>query len=69
MGDRSATVDMERKVGAAVALFVGELGSHLTQCRLGWPTSILSGILIHPTLFGHNTPMLQTDRQDNGPVA
>jgi len=35
MGDRLATVDMGRKVGAAVALSVEELGPHLTQCRLG----------------------------------
>ena len=31
MGDRLATVDMGRKVGAAVALSVEELGPHLTQ--------------------------------------
>jgi len=35
MGDRLATVDMERKVGAAVPLSAGELGPHLTQYRLG----------------------------------
>jgi len=31
---RLATIDMGRKVGAAVVLF-GELGPHLTQCGLG----------------------------------
>ena len=36
MGDRLTTIDMGRKVGAAVPLSVGgELGPHLTQCRLG----------------------------------
>ena len=36
MGDHLATLDMGRKVvGAAVPLSVGELGLHLTQCRLG----------------------------------
>ena len=34
MGDRLATIDMARKVGAAVPLSVEELGLHLTQCRL-----------------------------------
>jgi len=33
---RFDTMDMGQKVGAAVPLFVeGELGPHLTQCRLG----------------------------------
>ena len=35
MGDHLATVDMARKVGASVPLSGGELGPHLTQCRLG----------------------------------
>jgi len=35
MGDRLATIDMGRKEGAAVPLSGGELGPHLTQCRLG----------------------------------
>jgi len=36
MGDRLATIDMGQKVGAAVPPFRGgELGPHLTQCRLG----------------------------------
>jgi len=33
MGDRLATVDMGRKLGAVPLL--GELGPHLTQCGLG----------------------------------
>jgi len=35
MGDRLTTIDMGRKVGAAVLLSVGELGPHLTQCCRG----------------------------------
>jgi len=36
MGDRLVTIDMGRKVGAAVPPFGGEgLGSHLTQCGQG----------------------------------
>jgi len=34
MGERLATIDMGRKVGAAVPISVAELGLHLTQCRL-----------------------------------
>jgi len=34
MGDRLATIDMGEKRGDAVPLSVGELGPHLTQCRL-----------------------------------
>jgi len=43
---------------------VGELGLHLTQCRLGrgLPPYQMASWSIQ--LFGHNTPMLQTDRQD-----
>ena len=32
---RLATVDMDRKVGAAVSPFWGQLGPHVTQCGLG----------------------------------
>ena len=37
MGDRLATIDMDRKVGRGrcVPLFLGELGPHLTQCGMG----------------------------------
>ena len=36
MGDRLATIDMGRKLmgGCAAPVFGGELGLHLTQCRL-----------------------------------
>jgi len=54
------------------APFLGELGPHLTQCRLGrgLPPYQVASWSIQP--FGHNTPTLQTDiqdRQDNGPAA
>jgi len=37
MGDRLATIDMDRNLGSCCAVphFVGELGPHLTQCCLG----------------------------------
>jgi len=36
MGDRLATIDTDRKVGAAMPLLgEGELGPHLTECGLG----------------------------------
>ena len=35
MGDRLATIDMGRKLGGSAPFLVGELGSHLTQGRLG----------------------------------
>ena len=68
VGDRLATIYTGRKVGAAVPLSVGELGSHLTQCGIGMrPTSVPSGILIHPTVWPHYTNVSdrQTDRQDS----
>jgi len=35
MGGRLATVDMGRKLGGCVPFFLGGLGPHLTQSRLG----------------------------------
>jgi len=35
MGDRLATIDMGRKVGAAVPLSMKEVGPNLTRCHLG----------------------------------
>ena len=36
MGDRLATIDIGRKVGAALPLSIkGELGPYLTQCGVG----------------------------------
>jgi len=69
MGDRLATIVMVRKVGLLCPFPLGELGPHLTQHCLGQglpPYQVVSWS-IQP--FGHNTPMLQTDRTDNGPVA
>jgi len=45
------------------------LRSHLTQRRLSWglPQYQVASWSIQP--FGQNTPMLQTDRQDNDPLA
>jgi len=47
----------------------GELRYHLTQCDRGrgLPPCQVTPSSIQP--FGHSTPKLQTDRQDNGPIA
>jgi len=59
MGDRLATEE-----GRGSAPFPGKLDPHLTQCGLGrgLPAFQVSSWSIQP--FGHNTPTLQTDRQD-----
>ena len=73
MGDRLATIDMDRRVGGCCDPFRGEeQGPDLTQCRL--PTSVPSGILIHPTVWPQYTNVTdrqdrQTDMTDNGPIA
>jgi len=36
MGDRLATMDMNRKVGGCCAPFLGDLGPHLTYWCLAW---------------------------------
>jgi len=60
MGDRLATIDMGRKVGAAVPLF-GEGAGSLSNTM--WPeprpTSVPSGILTHPAIW----PQYQRHRQ------
>jgi len=64
MGDRLATIDMGRIFGGSASFFAeGELGTHLTQYRLGrgLPLYQLASGYIQP--FGHNTPTSQTDRQ------
>jgi len=50
---RLATMDMDRKLGRRLhPLFgKGELGPHLTQSPGPRPTSIPSGILIHPAIW------------------
>jgi len=70
MGDRLATIDMGRKEGeGCCAPFGGEgAGPHLTQCALVGtplragslcsgprPTSIPSGILVHPAVWLQQT--------------
>ena len=75
-GQQTATVLPQQtwaeKWGPAVPVSVGELGPHLTQCRHSpgpSPTSIPSGILIPTTVWPqYNTPTLQTDSTDTGPV-
>jgi len=67
-GDHFATIDIGRKLGAAVPpVFCRgweELGPHLTQYGLGrgLPPYQMAPWSIQP--FGHNTPTLQADRQD-----
>jgi len=63
MGDRLATVDMERKVGGCCAPFRGGAGSPSNTISPGpRPTSVPSGILIHPTIWPSYDNV--TDRQD-----
>jgi len=64
---RLATVDMGLKVGNAVPLSMEGVGPHLTVLPRLRPTSVASGILIHPTVWVQYTNV--ADRQDNGPIA
>jgi len=64
MGDRLDTIDMGRKVGAAVPLSMTGAGSHLTQWPGPRPTLVPSGILINPTVWLQYTNVTETDRQD-----
>ena len=68
MDNRLATIDMGRKVGAAVSLSVGYLGTQLTQCRLGrcQPPYQVAFWSIQP--FVHDTPTLRTDKSDSTTV-
>ena len=67
MGDRLTTMDMGRKVGAAVPLSVGSWVP--IKHNVAWAEAylVLNGILIHPTVWPQYTNV--TDRQDNAPVA
>jgi len=68
MGNHLVTVDMGRKVEAAVPLSVGGAGSPSNTMLPGpRPTSVPGGILIHPTVWPQCTNV--TGRQDNGPIA
>jgi len=51
--NRLATTDIGRKLGECAPLGEGELGPHLTQCRVGQglPRSVPSGILIHAAVW------------------
>ena len=65
---RLATVDMGLKVGNAVPLSMEGVGSPSNTMRpRPRPTSVASGILIHPTVWAQYTNV--ADRQDNGPMA
>jgi len=60
-----AATGMGRKLGGDCApVGEGELGSDLTQCGQGrgLPACQVSSWSVKP--FRHNTPTLQTDRQD-----
>ena len=72
MGDRLATTDMGRKVGVLCPFPLGELGPHNTMSPGPKPTSVPSGILIHPAVWPQYTSVTnrQTDRQNDGrPIA
>jgi len=63
MSDCLATIDISRKDGALLCPFRrggNELGSHLTQCGLGWglPPYQMASWSIQP--FGHNTHKLKS---------
>ena len=55
-----ATTDMSQNWGSEPFFWGGELGPHLTQCRLGrgLPPYQVASSSIQP--IGHNTPMSQT---------
>ena len=73
MDDRLATIDMGQRVGLLCPLFLGGGGGGGagSPCDRMWPwprpTSVPSGMLIHPTVWPENTNV--TDRTDNGPMA
>jgi len=68
---KATTASINFESGAAVPLSVGSW----YPCNTMWPeprpTSIPSGIIIHPSIqpFGHNTSTLQTDRQRRTAIA
>jgi len=65
------TIEMGREVGVGCCAFLGgKLRCHLRQCGLGLrlppylrPTSVPSGILIHPTILDTIHQCYKTDRQ------
>jgi len=62
MGDHLATIDMGRKVGGYCARPWRELGPSNTMWTMLRPTSVPSGILIHPTVWRQYTNI--TDSRD-----
>jgi len=66
MGDRLATIEVGRKVGATVPLSVGKLGLHLTQCRLGWAYLRTKW---HLDPFNPLVAIHQRYKTDNGAIA
>jgi len=67
MGDRLSAIDMDRKVGAVVPCSIG--GGAGSPSNTMWPvprpTSIPSGIWIHPTGWPQYTNVTySTDRED-----
>ena len=63
MGDRLATIDMGRRLGAAVTPLGGGAGSPSnTMWQGNRPTSVPSGILIYSTVWPQYTNV--SDRQD-----
>ena len=66
MGDRLAT----KAEGPAVPLSIRGAGFPSNMMLPGpRPTSIPSGILIHPTVSPQYTNVTDTDKTDNGPIA
>jgi len=61
MGDRLATIDMGRKLGGAVSLMGGAGSPSNTMWPMPRPTSLLSFILIRPTVWPQYANI--TDRQ------
>ena len=71
MGDRLATIDKDRNVGAAAPLSVGGGAAGSPSKRISpapRPTSVPSGILIHPIVWPQYTNVTDT-QADNIPVA
>ena len=75
MGDGLATIDMGRKVGGLLCpFFERRAESPFNTMSPGpRPTSIPSGIVIHPTVWSQYTNVTdrtdRTVRQDNGAIA
>jgi len=70
MGDRLAATDMSENRGWGCAPFWGAGSPSNTMWPGPRPTSVPSGVLIHPTVWPQYTNVTdKTDRTDNGPIA